>query len=342
MEIIRETIEERPYASKAFESYFGRDWVVLDIETTGLSPRASKVILVGLAFPDGERIRAVQLFARSRAEEEELLLKLNEVMDRRNTVVTYNGASFDLPYLEYRYRAHRIEPTWLPAAGLDLYRAVRSHSPLKDILPNLKQKSVEAYLGLADERTDEISGAESVRLYEEYETFSNPEDRERILLHNRDDIVQLSRLMHILDKLDLHRIVYYEALSALRGDDRAGGGPLIVRKIVPGRMELTVTGVRNPASPDYYGFGPGYSVSMHGEHWKLSIPGETLEGCFVVDLADIFCPDGPSAEGDVLEKIPPVLRESACREGVFLILTAPGEVRFREANALIRAILMNF
>ena len=331
MEIIRETIEEKPYGSKAFDAYFGRDWAVVDIETTGLSPRTSKVILVGLAFPEGDSIRAVQLFAHSRGEEEELLLKLNELLSQNLTIVTYNGASFDLPYLEYRYKAHRIRPTWLPAPGLDLYRAVRYHSQLREFLPNLKQKSVEAYLGLADERTDEISGAESVVLYEEYETFSNPEDRERILLHNRDDIVQLSRLMRILDKLDLHRIVYYEALSA----KRKGGSTLIVRSVIPGRTSLTVSGDTDPETPDYYGFAAGYTANVRGGKWSLTIPGETLEGCFVVNLAELFADE----ETGEIADYPEAVAESPYREGDWLILTTKTDVHYREANALIRAIL---
>ncbi len=337
MEIIRETIAEKPYMSKVFEEYFGRGWVVLDIETTGLSPRASKVVLVGLAFPEGDEIRAVQLFAHSRGEEEELLLALNELLDGKRTVVTYNGASFDLPYLEYRYKAHRIEPSWLPSPGLDLYRAARYHSPLKDVLPSLRQKSVEAYLGLAEERTDEISGAESVVLYEEYETFANPEDRARILLHNRDDIVQLTRVMRLLDRLDLHRIAYYEALSAVRPN----GEVLVVKKITPGRNDLAVSGVRMAGGKDYYGFETACSVTIRQEKWTLSIYGETIEGCFVVNLADLFGRDDVTA-AETGRPVPSVLLDSPQREGDYLILTTPGTVHFREANALIRALLSRF
>jgi len=339
MEIIRETIAEKPYTSKPFREYFGEDWCVLDIETTGLSPKYSKVILAGLAFPDGESIRAVQLFAHSRGEEEALLLKLNELLNRNRTIVTYNGASFDLPYLEYRCRACRIEPSWLPSRGLDLYRVCRYHSPLPGILPSLRQKSVEAYLGLAEERSDEISGAESVALYEEYEAFANPEERERILLHNRDDVVQLSRLLRILDKLDLHRIVYYEALAAYRGTDRSA--PLVVRKIVPGRTELAVSGDAPRDAAPYYGFRSGYTFSLDRGKWKLSVPGETIGGSFVADLAEIFGadPDGDGTAETPEDALPETLRTSPQREGNYLILTAPGEVHFREMNALIRAIL---
>lgn len=327
MELIQETIYEAPYRTRAFDEYFGKNWCVLDIETTGLSPKTSKVILIGLVFPQEDSLRAVQLFAHSRQEEEEILLKLNDLLRNDLTIVTYNGASFDLPYLEYRYRQNRIEPSWMPCAGLDMYRVARYHSPLKQILPNLRQKSVEVYMDLSDDRADEIDGAESVRLYEEYETFSNPEDRERILLHNRDDIVQLSRLLKLLDKLDLHRIVYYEALSA----ERESGEVLVVKKITPMAKELNVEGIRRADSPDYYGFASGYTANLHGGKFKLTFPGETLEGHFVVSLADIF--------EDEWDDVPRTLLASPFREGDYLILASPGEVHCREVNELIRTVL---
>ena len=46
---------------------------------------------------------------------------------------------------------------------------LNGHSPIKRFVPNLKQKTVENYMGLWQSRDDEISGAESVELYNVYE-----------------------------------------------------------------------------------------------------------------------------------------------------------------------------
>ena len=50
-------------------------------------------------------------------------------------------------------------------------------------------------MGLWQSRDDEISGAESVELYNTYEKIQDPALGEKILLHNSDDILQLSRLL---------------------------------------------------------------------------------------------------------------------------------------------------
>ena len=58
-------------------------------------------------------------------------------------------------------------------------------------------------------RADEISGAESVDLYYRFLETGDRAVRDIILLHNKDDIMQLSRLIKILGKLDLHEIMFH-------------------------------------------------------------------------------------------------------------------------------------
>lgn len=57
-------------------------------------------------------------------------------------------------------------------------------------------------MGLWQSRDDEISGAESVELYNVYEKNHDPALGEKILLHNSDDILQLSRLLPVIGKSD--------------------------------------------------------------------------------------------------------------------------------------------
>ena len=76
--------------------------------------------------------------------------------------------------------------------NLDLYLVLNGHSPIKKFVPNLKQKTVENYMGLWQSRTDEISGAESVELYNTYEKTGREDLESKILLHNSDDVIQLT------------------------------------------------------------------------------------------------------------------------------------------------------
>lgn len=356
MEVIRETVYEYPYASKQFDAYFGvGEWAVLDIETTGLSPRTSKVILVGLCLPCDDHMEAIQFFAHSRGEECELLEALDRFLTGSvslRTLVTYNGNAFDLPYLRERYRANQMVPHWMPIGSLDLYRAVRYYSPLKQILPNLKQKSVETYLGLQSDRTDEIDGEESVRLYLDYEIFGNPEERERILLHNRDDIVQLSRLMTVLDKLDLHAIVRSEGLAIAPEDGRTAGKLAVWESLTPARGVWTVSGSLRRVPTDYFAFENGYSAAFYANKERKEHPGshrndragtftvevaaEERDGCAYVRLTDF-----PEElwKGEAGEACKALLERSPHRAGDYLILSANGQVHDREVNALLQRIV---
>ena len=65
----------------------------LDIETTGLSPVNSYVTMVGVLDSDG-----YQSYVR-----DENLEELREALERYTLIVTFNGASFDLPFLEYHF-----------------------------------------------------------------------------------------------------------------------------------------------------------------------------------------------------------------------------------------------
>ena len=65
----------------------------LDIETTGLSPGSSHITMVGILDSDGY----TAYFSGENLEE------LRGGLKRYDMVVTFNGAAFDLPYIEYEF-----------------------------------------------------------------------------------------------------------------------------------------------------------------------------------------------------------------------------------------------
>jgi uncharacterized protein YprB with RNaseH-like and TPR domain len=135
---------------------------VLDIETTGLNPSKNKFILGGLFNKNEEKVH--QLFAETRADEQEALAAYLDEIYKLDMVITYNGKHFDIPFIEKRAAAHKMNIEPLPY-NLDLYLILNGHSPVKKFVPNLKQKTVENYMGLWVNRKDEIDGGESVELY---------------------------------------------------------------------------------------------------------------------------------------------------------------------------------
>ena len=179
--------------------YYDEEAVFLDIETTGLSPMRSFIYLIGLVFIDLKKLtmHITQLIAEDRDEEEEILKLMKERLKGYKTVVTYNGNSFDLPFIAKRSERYGIEP--IAMDSFDMYEKLRLH---KDTLKldGLKQKNIEKKLGI--NREDRYNGGECISFYKDYAKNKNQESFDRFVLHNYDDLLYMPATMSILDLLD--------------------------------------------------------------------------------------------------------------------------------------------
>ena len=322
MKKIIEQYDENIYNSSIFDFYFGGLRAgVLDIETTGLNPSQNKFILGGLF--DLQTKTMYQYFAESRAEEEETLASFLEEVCKLDLVITYNGRHFDLPFMQNRMSKYGLNEV-LPY-NLDLYLVINGHSPIKKLVPNLKQKTIENYMGLWDSRADEISGGESVELYNRYENTGNSELEEKILLHNSDDVLQLSRLIKVLSKCDVHKAMYHLGFPV------AG---LSVEKIRTEKNSLVITGRQGMKPIDYMGF--------LFEDWPVESRFDSRTGEFIIKipvirdsglcLVDI---DASGLDRSEFEKYP------SCSSG-FLVLEDHNDRNFMETNHFIKAFLKLF
>ena len=78
------------------------DLLFLDIETLGLYD--SPIIIVGLGYFNDNKFEIHQLFARDLEEEIAICQYLkNEIFPHFKTFITYNGKSFDIPYIANRF-----------------------------------------------------------------------------------------------------------------------------------------------------------------------------------------------------------------------------------------------
>lgn len=179
--------------------YYDEEAVFLDIETTGLSPMRSFIYLIGLVFIDLKKVtmHITQLIAENKDEEEEILKLMKEKLKGYKTVVTYNGNSFDLPFIAKRSERYGIEP--IAMDSFDMYEKLRLH---KDTLKldGLKQKNIEKKLGIT--REDRYNGGECISFYKDYVKNKNQESFNRFVLHNYDDLLYMPATMSILDLLD--------------------------------------------------------------------------------------------------------------------------------------------
>lgn len=170
---------QRCHQWRAWPQYRARA-ACLDIETTGLG-HSDAVTVVGLY--DGERVHT---FVAG-----ENLWELPEALERYSMVITYNGASFDLPFLA-RYFPHLR----LPPLHVDLRHAL-ARLGLRGGLT-----SIERQLGLPrDPEIAHLDGWDAVRLWYEWQAGS-AEARELLIRYNKADICNLELLMtHVYQQL---------------------------------------------------------------------------------------------------------------------------------------------
>jgi uncharacterized protein YprB with RNaseH-like and TPR domain len=202
------------YAStENFDLYFGgRKFCVFDIETTGLSPSMNKVILSALLVPTDKGIKVTQFLAEDPFDEDLVLASTIDflISEQVEYLVTYNGLAFDVPFTNRRLESLHHDVT-IDCFNFDLNSFLRKTSVLPSLLEKLSQKSVEAYFGIGYERRDTISGREVSRLFYKYAEDKDPVKEKLILAHNREDVIQLFKLLHI--------IIFESEANLLRTED---------------------------------------------------------------------------------------------------------------------------
>jgi len=162
----------------------------LDIETTGLDRRWHDVTVVGVhrAGETTTLVRGRDLTAET----------LEAALGDAALLVTFNGAQFDVPFLEAAF------DTTLDLAHVDL------RYPCGRLGLTGGLKAIEAAVGIERDRPD-LDGFEAVRLWHAYERGDDAA-LETLLAYNREDVVHLEGLMELVAGR-LHETVFEAALG---------------------------------------------------------------------------------------------------------------------------------
>lgn len=328
--ITEENVYGPMYDSNVFSGYFsGLKVVVADIEATGLSPRSCSVILGGAvsAF-DAENRKVFQYFADTKDDEQELLERYCGFLSEFDVIITYNGDTYDLPFLKKRMKKHKLDSSGLDRLySMDMYRVIKKHSQLGRLLPDLKQKTVERYMGLSDTRSDLIDGKMTAELYEDYHAANALRSEEilgKILLHNRDDVVQLSDIMGVLRNIDLHKVLFTEGIPLHAGDAYIRTGEIKLNK---NRVEVECDVYGAAADLTHYGEGFEFILNAAKGRAVLKIQCEEAGGHMVADVKALGIDDE-------------TVRHLGGYESGFLILKDKnGKIKYQEVNRLVIGLL---
>lgn len=166
--------------------------VFMDIETLGLSRRRDPIILIGAMHLGDEGGFMNQYFAQSLSDEKEILQALIQSLPIDCPLITYNGRSFDIPYINHRLGVHGISYRIPPGQGIDLMYWAKNALPAA---PRHTLKAVEAAMGI--HREDILSGAECVEQYVRYLKTKDPELAIDICRHNYEDILHMAPLLQL-------------------------------------------------------------------------------------------------------------------------------------------------
>ena len=163
------------------------DFLFLDLETMGLFA-GQPLVVAGLARlrPDNT-ILVEQYVVRDFPDELALLAEVNQQVGEHSVMVTYNGKSFDLPFLTGRsaYYGIRLKP---PRVHFDLLHFCRR--AYRGALDGCSLRSIEqSILGIS--RETDLPGELVPEFYYEYLRTGNAGFLKPIVDHNRQDVESL-------------------------------------------------------------------------------------------------------------------------------------------------------
>ncbi|MBI4557990.1 MAG: ribonuclease H-like domain-containing protein [Candidatus Hydrogenedentes bacterium] len=164
----------------------------LDTETSGIVGGTGTIaFLVGVGYLTEGKFRLEQCFLRDFDEETAMLHHLDPIFARAESVVSYNGKTFDLPLLRTRYITNRMRSQLDCGVHLDLLHAARRFWKLRlgdCSLPNIERR----VLGI--ERHNDVPGEEIPQIWFDYLRTRDARRLDRVFNHHRMDILSLVAL----------------------------------------------------------------------------------------------------------------------------------------------------
>jgi uncharacterized protein YprB with RNaseH-like and TPR domain len=162
----------------------------MDIETTGLSC-ASPLFLIGTLQYHEDSLLVRQFLARDYSEEPGVNALFAESLARAGALVTFNGKSFDMPYIVARAAANGVEmATGVP--HLDLLP--ESRRQWRRQLPNCKLQTLEFHV-CGRQRTGDIPGSQIPDAYHRFVRTSDASQMAAIIEHNALDLLTMVDLV---------------------------------------------------------------------------------------------------------------------------------------------------
>lgn len=180
------------------EAGASRACVFMDTETTGLAGgTGTHVFLLGMARFSGDTLDLCQLFLSGLGGESAMLIAAQEFLRDTDTLVTFNGRSFDSPLLAARYRLAGLDDPFARLRHVDLLHPTRR--TFKNCWPDCRLQTAERrLLGVA--RVGDLPGSEAPRAWFDWIRHGRDDALSAVCSHNRLDLLSLAVLPGALQR----------------------------------------------------------------------------------------------------------------------------------------------
>jgi uncharacterized protein YprB with RNaseH-like and TPR domain len=164
----------------------------LDLETGGLA--ASPVFLAGTMHWNGSDFVLRQYFARHYGEEAALLEGVGELAREYEFLVTFNGKSYDVPFLHNRAVVHGV-PLRLPVCHLDILHPSRRR--WRGELSDCRLQTLERLI-CRRRRSGDVPSDEVPALYHDFVRNGDAYRLVPIFHHNMLDVISMVEILRAL------------------------------------------------------------------------------------------------------------------------------------------------
>jgi uncharacterized protein YprB with RNaseH-like and TPR domain len=251
------------------------DLLFLDTETTGLAGGTGTIpFLVGVSWWEDGALTTRQYFLPDPGHEAAMLQDLARLADGFRVVLTFNGASFDLPLLRTRARMNRLGDPLGELVVWDLL--VPARRLYGNRLPDCRQQTLEREVCDLQRQSGDIDGSRIPQTWFDFLGTGRVGLLPRVMTHNQRDMVGMGRLFEIVVRA-AHRLAMTPCLT--EGLDWKDGWALgrICERRKTGLAALDFLGFAVASAPGFGSEGMGdprfvadaLRILKRGQDWPL-------------------------------------------------------------------------